>query len=398
MPIIKDIRTILTAPDGINLIVVKVITDQEGLYGLGCATFAYRELAVKCVVEEYLKPLLLNRDVSKIEDLWHLMYNNAYWRNDAISNNAISGVDMALWDILGKMAGLPVYQLLGGKSREAVPIYRHVNGSTVSEIVERIETYRKQHIKHIRIQWGLYGGIAKDLNTPPHSEPGMYMNPKQYILDTIHMFQQIRNQCGEDVELIHDIHERLAPSDAIYLAKQLEKFRLFFLEDPFPTEQTQWIQNLRSQSAIPIAIGELFNNPKEWENLIKNRLIDFIRIHISQIGGFTPARKLAIFAEQFGVRTAWHGPGDVSPVGHAANVHLSLNSHNFGILEWCGFSEQMYQVFPGMPYVKNGYLYVDDLPGFGIDINEELAKKYPIKTDVTTWTQTRQPDGTLVNP
>jgi mannonate dehydratase len=184
----------------------------------------------------------------------------------------------------------------------------------------------------------------------------------------------------------------------IYLAKQLEQYRLFFLEDPFPTEQTEWIQHLRNQSAVPIAIGELFNNPKEWENLIKNRLIDFIRIHISQIGGFTPARKLAIFAEQFGVRTAWHGPGDVSPVGHAANVHLSLHSHNFGILEWCGFSEQMYQVFPGMPYVKNGHLYVDELPGFGIDINEELAKKYPIKTNVTKWTQTRLPDGTLVNP
>lgn len=395
---IQDIKTILTAPDGVNLIVVKVITDQPGLYGLGCATFAYREQAVKSVVDDYLKPLLINRDVSKIEDLWHLMYNNAYWRNDAVSNNAISGIDMALWDILGKMAGLPVYQLLGGKSREAVPFYRHVNGSSKAEVVKKINACVNEGINHIRIQWGLYGGISKTLNTPPNSEPGAYMDPKQYMLDTIELFDYVRKHCGDHLELIHDIHERLAPSDALYLAKQLEKYRLFFLEDPLPPEQIDWLSQLRTQCATPIAIGELFNNPKEWEYAIKNRWIDFIRIHISQIGGFTPARKIAILAEHFGIKTAWHGPGDVSPVGHAANVHLSLNAHNFGILEWTPFSEKMYQVFPGMPYAKNGYLYGNDQPGFGIDINEELAAKYPIKTSVTQWTQTRLPDGTLVNP
>ena len=398
MPKITDIKTILTAPDGINLIVVKVETDQKDLYGLGCATFAYRELAVQSVINDYLKPLLMNRDVSKIEDLWHLMYNNAYWRNDAISNNAMSGVDMALWDIKGKMAGMPVYDLLGGKSREGVPFYRHVNGKTLDEVVERIKDCMKENIRHVRIQWGLYGGISKDLNTPPHSEPGIYMNPKTYMLDTIKMFDYVRKTLGDEIELIHDIHERLAPSDALYLAKQLEKYRLFFLEDPLPPDQTEWLRNLRSQCTTPIAIGELFNNPKEWEDLMKDRLIDFIRIHISQIGGFTPARKMQVLAEFFGIRTAWHGPGDVSPVGHAANVHLSLHAHNIGILEWTPFSKTMYDVFPGMPFAKDGYLYVNNKPGFGIDINEELAKKYPIKTNVTKWTQTRLPDGTLVHP
>jgi mannonate dehydratase len=398
MPLIKDVKAILTAPDGINLIVVKVTTDQEGLYGLGCSTFAYRELAVKSVIEDYLKPLLLNRDVNNIEDLWHLMYNNAYWRNDAISNNAISGVDMALWDIKGKMAGLPLYDLFGGKSREGVPFYRHVNGSSLEKIVENIEAFRKENVRHVRIQWGLYGGIAQTLNKPINAPVGSYISPTHYMLDTIKMFDYVRKHCGDDLELIHDIHERLTPSDAIYLAKQLEKYRLFFLEDPLSPEQIEWMQHLKSQCATPIGIGELFNNPKEWEYLIKNRLIDFIRMHLSQIGGLTPARKLAYFAEQFGIRTAWHGPGDVSPVGHAANVHLSLHTHNTGILEWCGFSDLMYQVFPGMPYAKDGYLYVSNKPGLGIDINEELAKKYPIKTNVTTWTQTRLPDGTLVNP
>ena len=398
MPVIKDIRTILTAPEGINLIVVKVITDQPGLYGLGCATFAYRELAVKSVVEDYLKPLLLNRDVSQIEDLWHLMYNNAYWRNDAISNNAISGVDMALWDINGKIAGLPVYQLSGGKSREGVPLYRHVNGKSLDEIVQGITACQKEGIQHVRIQWGLYGGISKSMNSPINAPKGTYMDPKQYMLDTIHLFDHVRKHCGDHIELIHDIHERLSPSDALYLSKQLEKYRLFFLEDPLPPDQVDWLKTWRSQCATPIAIGELFNNPKEWEDLIKNRLIDYIRIHISQIGGFTPARKLAILSEFFGVKTAWHGPGDVSPVGHAANVHLSLHAHNLGILEWTPFTPVMYEVFPGMPYAKNGYLYVNDSPGFGIDINEDLAAKYPIKTKVTEWTQTRLPDGTLVNP
>ncbi len=398
MPIITNVRTILTAPEGINLIVVKVETDQEGLYGLGCATFAYREQAVKSVVDDYLKPLLLNKDVHKIEDLWHLMHYNAYWRNGGITNNAISGVDMALWDIKGKIAGLPVYDLLGGKSREAVPIYQHVNGKTLDEIVTKIETLQKQNVKHVRIQWGLYGGIAQNLNTPPNSQDGVYGDPKQYMNDTIKMFDHIRSHFGDGIELIHDIHERLTPSDAIYLAKQLEKYRLFYLEDPLPIEQGAWLRQLRAQTSTPIAFGELFNNPHEWHYLLTERLIDFIRVHISQIGGLTPAKKLAVFAEQFGIRTAWHGPGDVSPVGHAANVHLSLHSHNLGILEWCGFSEVMRKVFPGLPTVKNGYLYANNKPGLGIDIDEDLAKKYPAKTSVTKWTQTRLPDGTLSTP
>lgn len=395
---IQRVRAILTAPAGINLIVVKVETSEPGLYGLGCATFAYRELAVKSMVEEYFDPLLRGRDVAAIEDLWQLMNNNSYWRNGPVTNNAISGVDMALWDIKGKLANMPLYDLLGGKSRQGVAVYRHADGASLEEVTENVEKYREEGVRHIRIQWGGYGGKAQNLNLPEASPEGVYYCPDQYIENTLKLFDHVRGKLGYEVQLLHDCHERMPAIEAVRLAKLLEPYRLFFLEDILSPEQGQWLSMLRSQCTTPIAIGELYNNPKEWDYLIANRLIDFIRVHISQIGGITPARKLAIFCEQFGVRTAWHGPGDVSPVGHAANVHLDLVCHNFGIQEWSGITQAASEVFPGSPQLKNGFVYANDKPGLGIDINEALAEKYPCKTEVTKWTQTRVPDGTLYTP
>ncbi|MDR0291162.1 MAG: bifunctional D-altronate/D-mannonate dehydratase [Treponema sp.] len=395
---IRKVRAILTAPAKINLIVVKVETTEPGLYGLGCATFAYREKAVACMVEEYLDPLLAGRDVADIEDLWQLMNNNSYWRNGPVENNAISGVDMALWDIKGKMANMPVYDLLGGRSRQGAAVYRHASGASLEQVEINIRKFMDQKVRHIRIQWGSYGGNAADLNTPQDSPPGDYYCPDQYVRNTVKLFDYIRGKVGDEIELLHDTHERLPCIQAVQLAKEMERFRLFFLEDILSPEQSEWFRNVRNVCTTPIAMGELFNNPKEWDYLIANRLIDFIRVHISQIGGITPARKLAIFCEQFGVRTAWHGPGDVSPVGHAANVHLDLVCHNFGIQEWSGINETLHEVFPGSPILKDGFVYANDKPGLGIDINEELAAKYPCVTNVTTWTQTRLPDGTMNTP
>lgn len=395
---IRKVRAILTAPVGINLIVVKVETSEPELYGLGCATFAYREKAVKLMVEEYLDPLLRGRDVADIEDLWQIMNNNSYWRNGPVENNAISGVDMALWDIKGKMAKMPVYDLMGGKSRHGVAVYRHADGKTLEEIAENVQRFREEKIDHVRIQWGGYGGKVGELNKPVGAAEGVYYSAEQYVRDTLTLFEYIRGKMGFGFDLLHDTHERLPAIESVRLAKELEPFRLFFLEDLLSPEQSQWFEMIRNQCTTPIAMGELFNNPKEWDYLISNRLIDFIRVHISQIGGLTPARKLAVFCEQFGVRTAWHGPGDVSPVGHAANVHLDLVCHNFGIQEWSGIQPLLHEVFPGSPELRDGYVYANDKPGLGIDIDEELAAKYPCNEGVTVWTQTRISDGTANTP
>jgi len=412
--LITDIQVILTAPEGINLMVVRVDTNQPGLYGLGCATFAYRHLAVKCVVDEYLKPLLVGRDASAIEEIWQLVHQNAYWRNGPIENNALSGIDMALWDIKGKLANMPLYQLFGGKVREGVPIYRHADGRDVAELCDNIQRYREQGITHVRCQSGGYGGGAygtAPARAPRGAPSGIYLDSRKYVRETLAMFDTIRAKLGFEVELCHDVHERLKPIDAIRFAQELEPFELFFLEDAIALEEGDWLRQLRQKTSIPLAQGELFNNPAEWKFLITEQLIDFIRVHLSQIGGITPGRKLQIFAEQFGVRTAWHGPGDMSPLGHAANIHIDLAARNFGVQEWSGTEppnfviqelkgprEALLDVFPGLPEFRDGYVYPNDKPGLGVDVDMVQAAKYPCEVVTTVWTQTRLRDGTLQTP
>ena len=402
MTTIRKVRAILTAPDGIPLVVVKVETDEDGLHGLGCATFTQRPTLVAQAVEEYLDPLLVGRDVSRVEDLWHLMYVNAYWRNGPVLNNAISGVDMALWDIKGKVAGMPVYDLLGGKTREAAMVYRHADGGDPREIADAVLAFAEQGYLAVRCQMGGYGGSTPS-TTGAHARirqalPGTYYEPDAYARSVVGLFDHVRGTVGDGLFLLHDIHERLAPIDAIRLATDLEPYRLFFLEDPLPPDQLGWFRKLREHTTTPIAMGELHNHPLEWRSLITDHLIDFIRSHISQLGGITPARKLASLCEAFGVRTAWHGPGDVSPVGHAANLHLDLACHNFGIQEIGSIGDPLREVFPGTPELEGGYLWANDQPGLGIDIDEAKAARYPIELAPITWTQSRWPDGTLWTP
>jgi mannonate dehydratase len=395
---IRDVKTILTAPGGINLVVVKIETSESGLYGLGCATFTQRHLAVKTAIDEYIKPFLIGKDPSRIEDLWQSAMVSGYWRNGPIMNNAISGMDMALWDIKGKMAGMPVYQLLGGKCREGVSVYRHADGRDVQEVEDHARKFIEEGYRYIRCQMGLYGGQHEIIHKPEGALPGAYYDPAAYAQAIPKLFGHLRSTLGAEIELIHDIHERLLPIEALRLAKDLEPYRLFFLEDALAPEHLDWFRVIRNQTSVPLAMGELFVHPQEWLPLISERLIDFIRVHISAIGGITPTKKLAVLCEAFGIRTAWHGPGDVSPVGHAANLHLDISSPNFGVQEWYAFTEAEREVFPGCPEVRKGYAYISDKPGLGIEMDELKAAQYPPHAELPAWTLARRPDGTAARP
>ncbi len=404
---ISDIRVIMTAPRRIRLVVVKVETDDPEIYGVGCATFTQRPLAVATAVETYLKPFLVGKDPDRIEDIWQSSFVSSYWRNGPVLNNAISGVDMALWDIKGKRANMPVFQLLGGKCREAADLYAHGGGSSPKECEDSIRSWMERGYRHVRCQVGVpghavYGPRSRatvDLK-PIHKGTRIY-EPAAYARAVPKIFEHLRSTVGDEVELLHDVHERVPPIVAIDMIRRLEPFRLFFLEDPFAPEDVGYFKHLRALTTVPIAMGELFNNPNEFVPLIANRLIDFIRVHLSQIGGISMARKLAALCEFFNVRTAWHGPGDVSPVGHAANVHLDLACYNFGIQEQTVFNQAEQDVFPGCPEIRDGYMWLSDRPGLGIDCNEELAKKFPFRTDATfdmKWGETRKRDGTVIRP
>lgn len=397
---IQDVQTFLIqyAGAGTRFVVVKVITSEPGLYGLGCATFTQRYQAVAAALEHHIKPFVIGKDVTRSEELWHMMNVQGYWRNGPVLNNAISGIDQALWDIKGKLANLPVYQLLGGKCREAAAVYAHADGREPQEVLDNVRKFQEQGYRYIRVQMGGYGGKALSMVKPEGAPDGAYFDPREYTRKMLKMIEFVRQEVGEEVELLHDVHERLSPIDAVQFAKDVEPFRLFFLEDVLAPEDIEYFRMIRQQCATPIAMGELFNNYREWRLMIEERLVDFIRMHVSQVGGLTPARNAAIHAGVYGVRTAWHGPGDTSPVGHAAHLHLDVWAQNFGIQEWCRFPELVYEMFPGLPEVRNGYMYPNDKPGLGIEMDEKLVAKYPCKDEVDWWTQTRLPDGTPVRP
>lgn len=396
---ITKVRAFTTAPSGARLVVLRVETNEPGLYGLGCGTFNQRPLTVVTAVNEYLDPFLRGSDPDNIEDLWQAMFQSSYWRNGPVLMNALSGVDMALWDIKGKRAGMPVYQLFGGKCRAEIPVYRHVTEETAEAAAEGVRQFMAQGIRHFRVQLVVRGRFSGFHERGHFSGP--VFEPNVYRRQLPRFFERLRELLGDDPELIHDIHEKLHPIQAIGVAKDLEPFRLFFLEDPVAPEDIGYLPKLRQQTSTPIAMGELFNNPSEWVNLIKRREIDFIRCHLSQIGGISVARKVAALCDFFRVRTAWHGPSDLNPVGHAANLHVDSATWNFGIQEIVGFNDAMREVFPGTPTVDNGTVTLSARPGLGIDFNEAVAANYPISHDPPfgfDWGRIREPDGTIRRP
>lgn len=413
---ITDVKTILTSPNGIRLVVVKIETSEPGLYGIGCATFTQRAYVVQTAIDKYLKPFLTGRNADEIEDIWQSSYVSSYWRNGPVLFNAMSGVDMALWDIKAKRANMPLYQLLGGKVRTGADLYYHAQGSSLQEVEDSARQAMERGYRHVRVQMGQKGnavyGARGATGTPASSlnanaevagptSPKIIYDPALYVRSVPKLFEHLRVKLGDEVELLHDIHERVSLSQAVQLCRAVEPYRPYFIEDPFPPEDNDHFRLLRQQTTVPLAMGELFNTQHEYVPLIKDRLIDYIRVHISQIGGLTPARKVQALCEFFGVKTAWHGPGDASPVAHAVQLALELGSYNFGIHEGYVFPENTQAVFPGCPTTKDGYMFAQEKPGHGVEIDEKAAAKFPYPDGPNfdySWGSTRRKDGTVIRP
>lgn len=405
MPKITAIETIRTRVNGTWLF-VKVLTDQPGLYGIGSASDHYRAKTVQTAMET-IAPMLIGRDASQIEDIWQSIYTSGYWRNDSIINTVQAGIDMALWDIKGKEAKMPVYQLLGGATRSAVMCYAHAAGDTLPELVDDVRRYVEEGYQVIRCQMGPYGGggfiegdkarLAKNNLWAQKSA----FDDEAYLENIPKMFEHLRNELGFGPKLTHDVHEHLHPTNAVILAKLLEPYRLFFLEDLLSPEQVHWYRLVRQQCTTPQAMGELFINPHEWVPLITERLIDYVRVRVSKGGGITNCRKIAHLCEWFGVRTAWQEGGDNDPVNQMAAVHVDLSISSFGVQEENHFRPEEYDLFPGHALLEGGYLYANDTPGLGLDIDEAKAKALldPARAAKSFYiAEDRRTDGSIVRP
>ena len=390
---ISDVRVVVTCP-GRNYVFVKIVTTEPGLYGVGDATLNGRELAVATALEEHVKPLLIGKDPDRIEDIWQETFRGTYWRGGPVLMTALAGVDMALWDIKGKRAGMPLYSLLGGRTRQSALAYTHVGGTDPEQVEDHVREAMGKGFRVVRAQvavpgaTGTYGvgGRSEAASARWESPDGGAMplvegnwEPDAYLRVVPRLFEHLRTSLGDEIALLHDVHERLNPIQAARLAKELEPFHLMFLEDPLRPEHKESFRVVRRASTTPLAMGELFHSKYECLPLITEQLIDYIRCDVAHIGGITEARKIAALAEPFQVLTAWHGPGDVGPPTHAANVHLDCAIPNFGVQEMVFFPEAVPEVCPGAPEYRDGYLWPSEKPGLGVDLDEEAAAKYPYR-------------------
>lgn len=400
---ITDVRAIVTAPEGIPLVVIKITTSDDGLHGLGCATFTQRWQAVVAYLD-HVRRLLIGRYPGDIEDLLRLVRFSAYWREGPVGNNVLSGVDMALWDIAGKRAGAPVYELFGGRVRAAADVYLHAGGSTLEETADEARELMASGLRHVRIQTGQPG--IGHYGAPPTADRYTWAKTptgwraEEYLRRTPALFARVRETLGEEVELLHDVHSRLTPKTAVLLARSLEEYRPFFLEDVLAPEFWDRLPAVRDASPVPIAVGELATSASDAARLIRTHAVDFIRCHLSDIGGVTAGRRLAVLADLEGVRTAWHSPGDASPVAVAAAVALDVTSPAFGIQEGHVYNEATHEVFPGMIDIVDGWLTPSDAPGWGVDLDERAAARFPAGfSGHDAWAAgVRAPDGALVAP
>ncbi len=388
---------------GRNFVTLKILTD-EGVYGIGDATLNGRELAVVSYLEDHLIPCLIGRDPSQIEDIWQYFYRGAYWRRGPVTLTAIAAIDMALWDIKGKVLNTPVYNLLGGRSRQGVMVYGHANGNDLQHTVEEVGKYIDMGYLAIRAQSGVPGlpntyGVSKDKLFYEPAEKGLppenLWSTEKYLNSVPKLFAHLRETYGDEPHLLHDCHHRLTPIEAARLGKELEPHHLFWIEDTVQAELQESFRLIRQHTTTPLAVGEVFNTVYDCTTLITEQLIDYIRMTIVHGGGITPMKKLADFASIYHVRTGCHGATDLSPVTMAAAVHLGLAINNFGIQEYMRHTPETDEVFPHTYYFDSGYLNLTNKPGLGVDFNEKLAKKYPYEPAYLP--VNRKLDGTIFN-
>jgi len=402
VPKITSARVIVTSP-GRNFVTLKIETD-EGVYGLGDATLNGRELAVKSYLEDHVVPCLIGRDAHRIEDIWQFLYKGAYWRRGPVTMSAIAAVDTALWDIKGKIANLPVYQLLGGASREGVMVYGHANGKDIDETISNALLYQEQGYKAIRLQSGVPGlastyGVSKDRYFYEPADADLptenVWSTEKYMRSVVPLFEKAREALGWDVHLLHDIHHRLTPIEAGRLGKDLEPFRPFWLEDATPAENQDAFRLIRQHTTTPLAVGEIFSSIWYCKHLIENQLIDYIRATVVHAGGLTHLRRISALADLYQVRTGCHGATDLSPVCMAAALHFDLSVPNFGVQEYMRHTEETDAVFPHAYTFARGMMHPGDKPGLGVDLDEALAARYPYKRAFLP--VNRLEDGTMFN-
>jgi mannonate dehydratase len=402
MPKIADARVIITCP-GRNFVTLKIICD-DGTTGVGDATLNGRELSVASYLTDHVIPCLIGRDAHRIEDIWQYLYKGAYWRRGPVTMSAIAAVDTALWDIKGKIAGLPVYQLLGGASRENVMVYGHANGTTIEDTIAVALDYQRQGYKAIRLQCGVPGmastyGVSKDRYFYEPADADLptenVWNTSKYLRVVPELFKAAREALGWDVHLLHDIHHRLTPIEAGRLGKDLEPYRPFWIEDATPAENQEAFRLIRQHTTTPLAVGEIFNSIHDCRELIQNQLIDYIRTTVVHAGGITHLRRIASLADLYQIRTGCHGATDLSPVCMAAALHFDLSVPNFGVQEYMRHTDETDAVFPHGYTFADGAMHPGDAPGLGVDIDEELAAGYEYKRAFLP--VNRLEDGTMYN-
>lgn len=402
---ITDVKVIATSGDArYRWIFVKILTSEPGLYGIGSASNHYQTHAVIAAIEKHLKPFLIGKDPARIEDLWQSGHLRTYWRNGPVNNNALSGMDMALWDIKGKRAGMPVYELLGGKVRDAVPCYDHAGGPNAEEAVDSVQKSISNGYRYIRVQFGNYGGggfiPAGQGVRPEGGYSGAAFDEEFYVDRVPRMFEQVRAKIGFEPKLCHDVHSHLTAMNAAEFCRRMQHMQMFFIEDVLAPEQIDWYRHIRKVCTTPQAVGEVFSHPYEYLPLVTERLIDFVRCRVSAIGGITPAKKIATLCEVFGVKTAFQEGGENDPVNQLAAYHVDISSPGFGIQEENGFPDSVREMMPGVAEIRKGYLYGSGKPGLGIDINETAAARHPLQpmNDGGPYRLDRTLDGALVKP